>query len=327
MKAVLCKAYGPPEQLVLEDVAPLTPSKGQVVLAVKACGVNFPDTLIIQGKYQFKPEMPFSPGGEVAGVVKSVGEGVSNVSVGNRVIAFTGSGGFAEEVATDAAQLIPIPEGMDFITASAFVMTYGTSYHALKDRAHLQAGETLLVLGAAGGVGLAAVEIAKVMGARVIAAASSDEKLAVCREHGADETINYTSENLKDRLKALTQGNGVDVVFDPVGGEYSEVALRNTAWEGRYLVIGFAAGDIPRIPLNLTLLKGCSIVGVFWGSFASRTPQRNQQNLQELLTWFQSGKIRPLVSATYQLKDAAAALNAMMQRQVKGKVVLLTEEN
>jgi NADPH2:quinone reductase len=327
MKAVLCKAFGPPEQLVLEEVAPLTPKKGQVVLAVKACGVNFPDTLIIQGKYQFKPELPFSPGGEVAGVVKAIGEGVSNVNVGSRVIAFPGWGGFAEEVVTDAAQLIPIPEGMDFVTASAFVMTYGTSYHALKDRAHLQAGETLLVLGAAGGVGLAAIEIAKVMGARVIAAASSDEKLAVCKVHGADETINYNSENLKDRLKALTQGNGVDVVFDPVGGEYSEVALRNTAWEGRYLVIGFAVGDIPRIPLNLTLLKGCSIVGVFWGSFASRSPRRNQQNLQELLAWFQSGKIHPLVSATYPLRNAADALNAMMQRQVKGKVVLLTEEH
>lgn len=327
MKAVLCKVYGPPEQLVLEEVAPLIPNKGQAVLAVKACGVNFPDTLIIQGKYQFKPEMPFSPGGEVAGIVKAVGEGVENVSVGSRVIASTGWGGFAEEVATDASQLIPIPGGMNFTTASAFVMTYGTSYHALKDRAHLQAGETLLVLGAAGGVGLAAVEIAKVMGARVIAAASSEEKLAVCREHGADETINYSSENLKERLKALTQGNGVDVVYDPVGGEYSEIALRNTAWEGRYLVVGFAAGDIPRIPLNLTLLKGCSIVGVFWGSFAAREPRRNQQNLQELLTWFQTGKISPLVSATYQLKDAAHALNAMMQRKVKGKVVLLTEEN
>ncbi len=326
MKAVLCKAYGPPEQLVLEDVAPLTPAKGQVVLAVKACGVNFPDTLIIQGKYQFKPEMPFSPGGEVAGVVKSVGEGVEGVRVGSRVIAFTGWGGFAEEVAADATKLIPIPDGMDFPTASAFVMTYGTSYYALKDRAKLQPGETLLVLGAAGGVGLAAIEIAKVMGARVIAAASSDEKLAVCKEHGADETINYSTQDLKERLKALTKSNGVDVVYDPVGGNYSEVALRNMAWEGRYLVIGFAAGDIPRIPLNLTLLKGCSIVGVFWGSFVARDGRRNQQNLQELLSWFQTGKIKPLISATYQLKDAAHALNDMMQRKVRGKIVLLTEE-
>ena len=326
MKAVLCKTYGPPEQLVLEDVPALTPAPGQVVLDVKACGVNFPDTLIIQGKYQFKPEMPFSPGGEVAGVVKSLGEGVEGVRVGGRVISFSGWGGFAQEIASDASKLIPIPDGMDFTTASAFVMTYGTSYHALKDRAKLQAGETLLVLGAAGGVGLAAIEIAKVMGARVIAAASTDEKLAVCKEHGADEGINYTTEDLKERLKALTKGNGVDVVYDPVGGNYSEVALRNTAWEGRYLVIGFAAGDIPRIPLNLTLLKGCSIVGVFWGTFAAREPKRNQQNLQELLTWFQQGKIKPLISATYQLKDAAHALNDMIQRKVTGKVVLLTEE-
>ncbi len=327
MKAVLCRAYGPPEQLELAEVVPLMPDKGQVVLTVKACGVNFPDTLIIQGKYQFKPDMPFSPGGEVAGVVKAVGDGVEGVRVGSRVIAFTGWGGFAEEVATDASKLIPIPDDMNFTTASAFVMTYGTSYHALKDRAHLKAGETVLVLGAAGGVGLAAVEIAKVMGARVIAAASSDEKLAVCKEHGTDEGINYSSEDLKERLKTLTKGNGVDVVYDPVGGQYSEIALRNTAWEGRYLVVGFAAGDIPRIPLNLTLLKGCSIVGVFWGTFAAREPRHNQQNLQELLSWFQTGKIHPLISATYQLKDAAHALNDMMQRKVKGKVVLLTEEN
>ena len=326
MKAVLCKEYGPPEQLVLEDVPSLTPMQGQVVLDVKACGVNFPDTLIIQGKYQFKPDMPFSPGGEVAGVVKSVGEGVEGVSIGSRVISFTGWGGFAEEVVSDASKLIPIPDGMDFITASAFVMTYGTSYHALKDRAKLQPGETLLVLGAAGGVGLAAIEIAKVMGARVIAAASTDEKLAVCKEHGADEGINYTTEDLKERLKALTKGKGVDVVYDPVGGNYSEVALRNTAWEGRYLVVGFAAGDIPRIPLNLPLLKGCSVVGVFWGTFAARDPKGNEQNLQQLLTWFQQGKIKPLISATYSLKDAAHALNDMMQRKVKGKVVLLTEE-
>jgi len=327
MKAVLCKAYGPPEELVLEDVAPLTPAKGQVVLAVKACGVNFPDALIIQGKYQFKPEMPFSPGGEVAGVVKSLGEGVEGVRVGSRVISFTGWGGFAEEIASDASKLIPIPDGMDFSTASAFVMTYGTSYYALKNRAQLQPGETLLVLGAAGGVGLAALEIAKVMGARVIAAASTDEKLAVCKEHGADGVINYTAEDLKERLKALTKSNGVDVVYDPVGGNYSEVALRNMAWEGRYLVIGFAAGDIPRIPLNLPLLKGCSIVGVFWGTFAARNPKGNLQNLQELLAWFQAGKIKPLVSATYSLKDAAHALNDMMQRKVTGKVVLLTEED
>lgn len=324
MKAVLCKAYGPPESLVLEEVEPLHAGRGQVVISVKACGVNFPDTLIIQGKYQFKPEMPFAPGGEVAGIVKEVGEGVRNARVGDRVIAFTGWGGFAEEVVTEASKLIPLPESMDFTTASAFVMTYGTSHYALKDRAKLRQGETLLVLGAAGGVGLAAVEIGKVMGARVIAAASSDEKLAVCKQHGADEGINYTKEDLRTRIKELTDGNGVDVIYDPVGGNYSEAALRSMAWEGRHLVIGFTAGEIPRIPLNLTLLKGCSIVGVFWGSFTARDPERNQQHLQELLTWFATGKIHPHISATYSLEQAAEALNAMMNRKVTGKVVLLT---
>ncbi len=326
MKAVLCKAYGPPESLVVEDVAPLQAGQGQVVVDVKACGVNFPDTLIIQGKYQFKPTMPFSPGGEVAGVVKQVGEGVRSAKVGDRVIASTGWGGFATEVLTEADHLIPIPEHMDFTTASAFVMTYGTSHYALKDRAVLKPGETLLVLGAAGGVGLAAVEIGKVMGARVIAAASTDEKLAVCKQHGADDVINYTTEDLKERIKALTQGNGVDVVYDPVGGAYSEAALRGIAWGGRFLVIGFAAGDIPRIPLNLTLLKGCSIVGVFWGSFTARDPKRNQDHLQELLTWFTEGKIKPHISATYPLTHAAEALNDVMQRKVTGKVVLLPQE-
>ena len=326
MKAVLCKAYGPPESLVLEDVEPLKPGRGQVVVGVKACGVNFPDVLIIQGKYQFKPPMPFSPGSEIAGVVKELGAGVERVKVGDRVIAFTGHGGFAEEVLAEAAQLIPMPDIMDFATASAFVLTYGTSHYALKDRAQLKPGETLLVLGAAGGVGLAAVEIGKVMGARVIAAASSDEKLAVCKEHGADEVINYATEDLRERVKELTQGNGVDVAYDPVGGNYSEMALRSMAWGGRFLVIGFAAGDIPRIPLNLTLLKGCSIVGVFWGSFTARDPKRNQEHLQELLTWFATGKIKPLISATYPLSRAADALNDMLNRRVKGKVVLLTEE-
>jgi len=311
---------------VLEEVEPLKPGRGQVVIAVKACGVNFPDTLIIQGKYQFKPPLPFSPGSEVAGVVKEVGAGVKHVKEGDRVIAFTGHGGFAEEVLAEAAQLIPIPKGMDFTTASAFVLTYGTSHYALKDRAQLKPGETLLVLGAAGGVGLAAVEIGKVMGARVIAAASSDEKLEVCKQHGADEGINYTTEDLRERVKELTQGNGVDVVYDPVGGNYSEAALRSMAWGGRFLVIGFTAGEIPRIPLNLTLLKGCSIVGVFWGSFTARDPKRNQEHLQELLTWFVTGKIKPLISATYPLSRAADALNDMMNRKVKGKVVLLVDD-
>lgn len=324
MKAVLCKEYGPPENLSVEEVPDLAPGKGQAVVAVKACGVNFPDTLIIQGKYQFKPPLPFSPGGEVAGVVKAVGEGVANVKPGDPVIAFTSWGGFAEQVVAEAAQLIPIPPGLDFPTASAFVLTYGTSIHALKDRAQLQAGETLLVLGAAGGVGLSAIEIGKIMGARVIAAASSQEKLDVCREHGADDLINYATEDLKDRLKELTNGKGADVVYDPVGGNYSEVALRGTAWNGRYLVIGFTAGDIPRIPLNLPLLKGCSIVGVFWGSFAAHDPAANRRNLLELLGWLKEGKLKPYISATYPLEGAPQALRDMMERKVKGKVVLLT---
>jgi NADPH2:quinone reductase len=326
MKAVLCKEYGLPDSLVLAEVEPLRPGKGQVVISVKACGVNFPDTLIIQGKYQLKPDMPFTPGSEIAGIVKEVGEGVEHVQVGEHVIAFTGVGGFAEEVAADAAKLIKMPSGMDFATAAAFTLVYGTSHHALKDRAQLKPGETLLVLGAAGGVGLAAVELGKVMGAHVIAAASSAEKLAVCQQHGADELINYSTEDLKERVKALTRGKGVNVIFDPLGGNYSEAALRSIAWNGRMLVIGFAAGDIPRIPLNLTLLKGCSIVGVFWGSFTEREPQRNQEHLQELLTWFAQGKIKPHISATYSLDQAADALNDVMNRKVKGKVVLVTDK-
>ncbi|HEU5368229.1 MAG TPA: NADPH:quinone oxidoreductase family protein [Ktedonobacterales bacterium] len=320
---MLCKAYGPPESLVIEEVEPLKPGRGQAVISVKACGVNFPDTLIIQGLYQFKPPLPFSPGGEVAGIVKEVGAGVENVKPGDRVIAFTAFGGFAEEVVADAAALIPMPDAMNFETASAFVMTYGTDIHALKDRANLQPGETLLVLGAAGGIGLAAVELGKAMGAKVIAAASSEEKLAVCRQHGADDAINYSSEDLRERVKALTNGQGVDVVVDPVGGAYSEPALRGMAWNGRFLVIGFTAGEIPRIPLNLALLKGCSIVGVFWGSFAARDPQHNRENLRQLMQWLQEGKLRPRISARYPLERAADALNDIMQRKVTGKAVLV----
>lgn len=327
MKAVLCKSYGLPENLVLEEVEPLKPGRGEVVIDVKACGINFPDTLIIQGKYQFKPAMPFSPGGEIAGVVKEVGEGVEQYHVGDRVIAFTGWGGFAEEAVASASTLIPMPEQMDFSTASAFVMTYGTSHYALKDRARMKPEETLLVLGAAGGIGISSIELGKAMGARVIAAASSAEKLKVCQEHGADEIINYDSEDLKQRIKELTHGNGVDVVIDPVGGNYSEQALRGMAWEGRYLVIGFTAGYIPRIPLNLTLLKGCAILGVFYGSFTARDPRRNMEHLKELMSWYAEGKLHPLISATYPLDRAADALNALMNREVKGKAVLITEAN
>ncbi|MFL6662891.1 MAG: NADPH:quinone oxidoreductase family protein [Rhizobacter sp.] len=324
MRAVLCKRYGPPSELVVEDVASPKAGDGQVLVAVHAAGVNFPDTLIIQGKYQFKPELPFSPGGEVAGIVREVGPGVTGIAAGDRVIAATTWGGYAEEVVAEAKRVIPMPDGMDFATAATFVLTYGTSHHALKDRAALQPGETLLVLGAAGGVGLAAVELGKAMGARVIAAASSDDKLATCREHGADETINYSTEDLRERIKALSGGRGVDVVYDPVGGDLSEPALRGMAWNGRFLVVGFAAGSIPSIPLNLALLKGCAIVGVFWGAFTRNEPRRNEANLQELLAWFKAGKVRPHISATYPLERAADALRDVMERRVKGKVVLTT---
>ena len=324
MKAVLCKAFGPPESLVIEDIEPLKPGKGQVVLSVKACGVNFPDTLIIQGKYQSKPPFPFIPGSEVAGIVKELGEGVDTINVGTRVMAFIGMGGFAEEAIADASHIIPMPHTLDFATASAFLLTYGTSHHALKDRAQLHPGETLLVLGAAGGVGLATVEIGKVMGARVIAAASSDEKLEVCKQHGADEVINYSTEDLRDRIKQLTGGKGVDVAFDPLGGDYSEPVLRSMAWGGRFLVIGFASGDIPRIPLNLPLLKVYSIVGVFWGAFMERDPKHGRENIQELITWMNEGKLKPHVSATYSLEQVADALNNLMERKVTGKAVLVT---
>jgi NADPH2:quinone reductase len=324
MKAVLCKEYGLPGKLVVEDVPSPKAAQGQVVVSVKACGVNFPDTLIIQGKYQFKPEMPFSPGGEVAGVVKEIGEGVKRVKPGDRVIAFNTWGGFAEEMVVDADRTIPMPARMDFIPAAAFVLTYGTSYHALKDRAEIKAGESLLVLGAAGGVGLAAIQLGKAMGARVIAAASSEEKLKVCRDNGADETINYGSEDLRARVKAITAGKGVDVVYDPVGGPYSEPALRDMAWKGRFLVVGFAAGDIPKVPLNLTLLKGCSIVGVFWGAFTRNEPERNRENNWDLMAMYAAGKIKPHIHATYPLERAAEALNEVLNKRVSGKVVLTT---
>ena len=323
MRAVLCKAYGPPEGLVVEDVAPPKPGRGQVVVTVKACGVNFPDTLIIRGLYQFKPPPPFSPGSEVAGIVKEVGAGVETVRPGDRVIAFGAFGGFAEEMLADVDALVPMPAAMDFETAASIVMTYGTNLHALRDRGRLQPGETLLVLGAAGGIGLAAVELGKALGARVIAAASSDEKLAICRQHGADAVINYGDEDLKERIHALTERRGVDVVVDPVGGAYSEAARRGMAWDGRFLVIGFTAGDIPRIPLHLPLLKGCSIVGVFWGSFSARHPQQNQENLRELLGWFEAGKLKSRIGARYPLERVADALNDILQRKVMGKAVLI----
>ena len=324
MKAVLCKEIGMPEDLVVEDVPSPRPGKGQVALSVKAAGVNFPDILIIQGKYQFKPEFPFSPGGEVAGVVKEAGEGVTSLKPGDRVIASSGWGGFAEELVVDADRTIAMPDEMDFIPASAFVLTYGTSYHALKDRAQLKAGETMLVLGASGGVGLSAIQIGKMMGAKVIAAASSEKKLEVCKANGADELINYAKDDLRARVKEVTSGKGVDVVYDPVGGAYSEPALREMAWKGRFLVIGFAAGEIPKVALNLPLLKGCSIVGVFWGAFTRKELDANQQNNEELMQFFTQGKLTPHIHATYPLERATEALNDVLHKRVSGKVVLTT---
>lgn len=328
MKAVLCRQFGPPESLVVEDVAWPEAAPGKVVIEVRACGVNFPDTLIIEGKYQFRPDFPFSPGGEVAGVVREVGEGVAHLRPGDNVFALTGWGGFAEGVLADAHKTFPMPAGMDYTTAASLMYTYGTSYHALKQRAQVRSDrsgdpETLLVLGAAGGVGLAAVTLGKLMGARVIAAASTDEKLALCRQYGADETINYTTHSLRDRLTELVGKKGVDVVYDPVGGELAEPALRSMAWGGRYLVVGFAAGPIPSLPFNLPLLKGCSVVGVFWGAFAERQPNDNQQNVQELLQFWQQGQLIPHIHATYPLDQAADALNDMLGRRVMGKVLMV----
>ena len=324
MKAVLCKAFGPAETLVLEEVANLEPKKTEVVLDVHAAGVNFPDSLIIEGKYQFKPPFPFSPGGEAAGVISAVGEKVSQFKVGDRVMALTGWGSFAEQVAVPAYNVLPMPAGMDFTTAAAFSMTYGTSMHALKQRGNLQAGETLLVLGASGGVGLAAVEIGKAMGATVIAAASSAEKLAVAKAAGADHLINYSEQSLKDELKTLTKGQGVDVIYDPVGGPLFEEAFRSIAWNGRMLVIGFASGVIPALPANLPLLKGAALIGVFWGAFAQRQPQDNVANFQQLFAWYGEGKLKPLVSQTFPLEKAGDAIDTLAKRKAVGKVVVTT---
>jgi NADPH2:quinone reductase len=325
MKAILCKVHGDPETLVLEDVPSHKAGPGQVVVDVKAAGVNFPDTLIIRNLYQFKPPLPFSPGSEIAGVVKEVGDKVGHVKPGDRVVGMAGWGGFAEEIVMDGGRVFPMPPGLDFPLASALTLAYGTTYHALKDRGALKAGETLLVLGAAGGTGLSAVEIGKAMGARVIAATSSDEKCAVCREHGADAVINYAKQDLREALKTLTEGKGPDVVYDPVGGPYAEPALRSLGWRGRYLVIGFTAGDIPKIPLNIPLLKGNSVVGVFWGEFNRREPKAAMTAIGELLGLIQSGKIKPKVTASYPLAKAPQALRDMMERRVTGKVVVLPE--
>jgi NADPH:quinone reductase len=323
MKAVLCRQHGLPDTLELAELPTPVPGPAQVLIAVKAAGVNFPDTLIIQNKYQFKPALPFSPGGELAGTITAIGADVKGFEVGQDVIAFTGWGAFAEEVAADAIKLIPIPPGVPFDIAASFVMTYGTSYHALKDRAALKAGETLLVLGAAGGVGLAAVELGKVLGARVIAAASSDEKLAVCREHGADETINYTTEDLRERIKALTDGKGVDVIYDPVGGDTFDQSRRTMGWDGRYLIIGFTSGRIPEAPVNHILLKNYSIVGVHLGAAVARDPSIHPRILSALIELYDEGRIDPLIfGQALPMAAAAEAMTKLASRQSYGKVVI-----
>jgi NADPH2:quinone reductase len=329
MKAVVSRAVGGPETLELAEVADPAPGKGEVLIRVAACGVNFPDALIIEDKYQFKPARPFSPGGEIAGVVESLGEGVSGLAPGTRVLASTGWGGMAEKVVCEVRRVLPIPDAMPFEEAAAFLMTYGTSYYALKDRAGLKAGETLLVLGAAGGVGSAAVELGHAMGARVIAAASSEEKVAAAKTWGADEGLVYASgpfdvdgrKSLADAFKRACGEKGADVIYDAVGGDYTEAALRAIAWEGRHLVIGFPQG-IAKLPLNLTLLKSCQVVGVFWGAFAARDPRANAANSRELFALYEKGAIRPRVSKTFPLEEAGAAIAWLAGRKALGKVVV-----
>jgi len=325
MKALLCTVFGPLEHLAIREVPSPRPGPHQVLIDVKAASLNFPDALMAQGLYQVKPPIPFSPGTEIAGVIVEVGADVRGFRVGDRVGAVAGWGGFAEECVADAARVTSLPAEMDFETGAAFLFTYETSLHALRDRGRLGAGETLLVLGAAGGVGLAVVEIGKIMGARVIAAASSEEKLALCRKVGADETIDYVSGNLRDRVKELTGGKGVDVVYDPVGGPYTESAFRVTAWGGRLLVIGFAAGEIPKIPINLALLKERSIVGAYYGESVKHDPEGHLRNVKQLLEWYAAGKVKPSISEQVPLGKAAAAMKRMINRQVKGKVVVLPE--
>ena len=322
MKAVVCKELGLADKLVVEDVAALDVAPGHVLVDVKAAGLNFPDTLIIQGKYQFQPDLPFTPGGEGAGVIAAVGDGVKHLNVGDKIIFMCQVGAFAEQVVVPAITAIPMPEGLTFEMAAGVTLTYGTSYHALKQRAELKEGETVLVLGAAGGVGVAAVELAKAMGAKVIAAASTDEKLAFCKDSGADELINYTTEDMKARLKEITGGKGVDVIYDPVGGDYTETAFRSMAPGGRLLVIGFAAGDIPKVPINLCLLKQASLVGVFWGAWASKNPGEQIQNMKEILGMVASGAVRASVNDVFPLEDIEKAYACLTERRAKGKVIL-----
>ncbi len=322
MRALVCKAYGPPESLVIEERDDPVATANQVVVDIAAAGINFPDVLIIAGKYQVKTEPPFIPGNEASGVVSTVGEKVSRYSVGDRVIVTPQGGAFAEKCAVDQSRVMALPPGLDFEQGAGFSVTYGTSYHALKQSAQLVAGETVLVLGAAGGVGITAVEIAKAMGARVIAAASNDQKLAFATEAGADSTINYSKTSLRDAVKELTGGNGADIVYDPVGGELALEAYRSLAWHGRYLVVGFASGDIPAFPANIALLKEARIVGVWWGTWAAKNSQAQLQNMQELGSLVATGKLKPRVTEVYALDDFRAAFGSITGRRARGKVIL-----
>ena len=329
MKAILCESWGPPSSLRLRELPSPVPGPKQVLVRTRVAAVNFPDALMVAGKYQFKPEFPFSPGGEFSGEIIAVGAEVQRLAIGDKVVGIASHGAYAQEVAIDADNAIALPRDTgddDLELAGSFVLTYGTSLHALKDRAQAQAGETLLVLGAGGGVGLAAVEIGKLLGMRVIAAASSAEKLAAARSLGADETIDYGNEDLRERIKALAGGRGVDVVYDPVGGDFAEPALRSLGWRGRYLVVGFAAGEIPKLASNLLLLKGSSLVGVFWGEFLRREPALNAENMKLLFAWLRERRIHPLISRRYPLSQAPLALDALLARQAIGKLVLLPQQ-
>jgi len=323
MHAWLCENPTGVDALTWKELPTPTPAAGQVLLKIEAASLNFPDILIVQNKYQMKPELPFVPGSEYAGVIEAVGEGVTHLKVGQAVACLSGTGGFGTHTLAPAKLCMPLPAGFPAVDAAAFIMTYATSHHALVDRAALKTGETVLVLGAAGGVGTAAIQIAKAMGAKVIAAASTDEKCALCKSLGADATINYSTENLRDALKTLTEGKGPDVIYDPVGGEFAEPAFRSIAWRGRYLVVGFAGGPIPALPLNLPLLKGASLVGVFWGDFARREPQANAAMMAELAQWYGQGKIKPVIDRTMPMSDLKAAYTHMGSRGVKGKLVMV----
>ena len=322
MKALVCNEFGPTENLALEERPVPTPGKGEILVDVKAAGVNFPDVLTVQGKYQFKPQLPFVPGAELAGIVTAVGEGVTSRKVGDKVVSTVQIGGFAEQCVGSEHGAFAMGETMSFEQAAGFAITYGTSYYALKQQAKIQPGETLLVLGAAGGVGIATIQIAKAMGATVIAAASTEEKLDFACEAGADLRINYATENLKDKVKELTGGKGADVIYDPVGGDFSEQAFRAIAWDGRFLVIGFASGPIPAIPLNLMLLKGASVVGVFWGAWAARFPLESRNNFDELIAMIDGGQFSPPVTEVYPLADYKDAFASISERRAKGKVIL-----